>query len=143
MAVNKTTAPKVTVEASTEAPAAAPAPDARIRLVNGCSTYVTPEREVFYSRDSEGNPKVYAIARDQLGRFLSYADDWGRRFFKQTDAEVTDEKPDNTAKVVQDRGGKPAESQADSLDPQAEDDELDTGAMRLKDKDGNDAGVVV
>ena len=142
MAVNKTTAPKVTVEAPAAAPAPEPSPDVRIRLVNGCSTYVTPEREVFYSRDSEGNPKVYAVPRDQLGRFLSYADDWGRRFFKQTDAEVTDEKPDTTAKVTQERGGKPAEEQHDALDPN-DDDELDTGAMRLKDRNGDDAGVTV
>ena len=141
MAVTKSTAPKVTVEAVEAAAKPEPTPDVRIRLVNGCSTYVTPEREVFYSRDSEGNPKVYAIPRDQLGRFLSYADDWGRRFFKQTDAEVTDEKPDNTAKTTQDRGGVPAE-QHDALDPN-DDDELDTGAMRLKDAKGDDVGVTV
>jgi hypothetical protein len=122
---------------------AAPAPTLlRCKLVNECSTYVTPEREVFYARDSEGNTKVYEVTPEQLARLLTYRDDWGRRFFRQTADEATDTKPDTTAKVIQDRGGKPEAKQYDESDPN-EEEELDTGAMRLKDKDGNDAGVTV
>jgi hypothetical protein len=147
MAITKRSTPpaKVTVETqqlNTATPSPAPLP--RVLLVNGCSTYVTPEREVFYSRDSEGNPKVYEVTPEQLGRLLSYRDDWGKRFFKQTNAEVTDSKPDNTAKVVQDRGGPAGTVEHSPTDANDDDgEELDTGAMALKDRDGNEVGVTV
>jgi hypothetical protein len=145
MAVSKNVAPKVTIEPQGAPVAAEPSPEARIRLVNGCSTYVTPEREVFYAKDSEGNPRVYSIPRENLGRMLSYADDWGRRFFKQTNAETTDTRPDDTTKVT--APSKPAavaqDFDGDGKGDEADDNEIDTGAMRLTDRDGKSVGVKV
>ena len=139
MAITKRVAEKVTVESAVET-APVPSTMARVILVNKCSTYVTPEREVFYSKNSEGSTRVYEVPMADLGRLLSYRDDFGRRFFKQTEAEVTDERPDTTAKTTspQRAAAPPAANNEDS-----DDEELDTGAMRLRDRDGNEVGVTV
>lgn len=144
MAITRKPAARVTVESQEEVPSPTIPSNVRVKLVNGCSTYVTPEREVFYSRDSEGNTKVYEVSPEQAARLLTYKDDWGKRFFRQTDAEATDAKPDTTAKVAQDRGGVAGTVAHDATDANEEDDgEMDTGVMRLKDNDGNDVGVTV
>ena len=125
-----------------------------VRLINGCSTYVTPEREVFYAKDSEGKPRVYPVAADALSRFLNYRDDYGRRFFKQMNT------PEGEAATPGNINKKPAPSQvfnrndANADDPEGpgsgdgsrndeDDDLIDTGAMSLRDRDGKDVGVAV
>jgi len=120
-----------------------------VRLINGCSTYVTPEREVFYAKDSEGKPRVYPVAADALSRFLNYRDDYGRRFFKQMSGAVegsTLSAPSTTAKVRDEDPGPrtgPVGTIDELADQDGDDGELDTGTMRLKDKDGNPVGVTV
>ena len=146
MAITRKIAPaSATTEAASAPNSPQAAPAVRVILVNGCSTYVTPEREVFYARDSEGKTKVYEVTAEQASRLLSYRDDWNKRFFKQTDAASTDTQPDTTAKVQQARGGPAGSVAHDPSEPNNDDDdgEIDTGAMSLKDRDGNSVGVTV
>lgn len=150
MAVSKVTTQKVSVE-TPQAPAASPkaaaAPAPRVILVNKCSTYVTPEREIFYARDSEGNTRVYEVPPKDLGRLLGYKDDFGRRFFKQTNAEGTGEEIGTVAKPAplkrKDVEADNAPNNDDERGDGDEDELIDTGAMRLKDEDGNAVGVTV
>lgn len=70
-------------------PAVAPRVDggqdesAYVRLVN-CSTYVTPKREAFKSKTTDGlKPLVYEVPIKDLDRILRYANDQGEKFFKR------------------------------------------------------------
>jgi len=136
--------------------AAAPAASTTsyVRLINGCSTYVTPDREVFYAKDESGKQRIYAIKASDLSRVLSYRDDYGRRFFKQMNT------PEGEAATPGNINKKPAPSQvfnrndANADDPEGpgsgdgsrndeDDDLIDTGAMTLRDRDGKDVGVAV
>lgn len=123
-----------------------------LRLVNGCSTYVTPQREVFYSKEQDGRARIYEVPRSELSRLLSYKDDYSRKFFQQVHApdDGAVSKPDDLAKskieeapkLVEDEGGFRAAGGALRAD---EDDGglIDTGVTRLKDKDGDPVGVTV
>jgi len=146
MAITRKT--KVAPAAVVQAPVSAP-DTFYVRLTNGCSTYVTPEREVFYARDPQSlKTRVYAInGQDAVKRLLGYKDDYGRRFFRQVPAP---EEPDDAAeavllsqigkadpKVLKQKG---EDDDSDAID---NDGEIDTGAVRLRDADGEPVGVVV
>ena len=122
-----------------------------VRLVNGCSTYVTPQKEVFYARDGQSSiPRIYEIDAKDLSRLLAYKDDYGRRFFKQVVAPA-----DGKVSQVQDIAkGRPMEDTPVTLIDRSADEEggplsnegtgeIDTGAVRLQDRDGKPVGVTV
>lgn len=155
MTVKRTTKSAATVakpevlKAETPPPVAKPpmAAKAYIRLVNGCSTYVTPEREVFYARESQTQrAKVYEVPVGDLERLLGYRDDYNRKFFRQVetpdDGLATAPEDVRKAKIEE----TPVPAGDDFQKPGGklgEDGEIDTGITRLTDKDGNPAGVTV
>ncbi len=133
---NSKPSPKVTVESNTSSVPGAEAapPNVNVQLVNGCSTYVTPLREVFYAKNQVGSSRVYSVPVADLPRLLGYADERRSKFFRQ----LTDEQ---AAKLA--RKTRPVEDYEDEP-PTVEDGELvDTGAMRLVDTEGNQVGVSV
>ena len=153
MAVNRKSAAKAApIEAPLKAnPEAAPTPlksvpkamgNLYVRLVNGCATYVTPLREVFYSKDSTGKPRIYELTAADFNRVMTYKDDYGRKFFRQvTTPEGETSKPQDINKIVKD-----VEVKRNARDPDEfnkEGGELDTGAVRLEDENGNSVGVAV
>ena len=140
MAVTKKAAPK---EDSPAAPSAAPKPNknvnAFVRLVNGASTYVTPDREVFYNKMPDGTPRIYEVTVETMARLLTYKDDYQRRFFKQvTEPEGGATAPEDINKIAK------SATQRTDLKPNdgfaEEGGELDTGRVRL-DGDDDDAPV--
>jgi len=116
---------------------------AYVRLINGCSTYVTPAREVFYAKNADGSKRVYEIDAKDLTRIIGYKDDYNRKFFKQVNAPTEEDvaRTENILKMVK-TGAGDDDDKTDDFD--GEDDELgDTGIMRLRDGDGKPAGVNV
>lgn len=153
--VKAATAEVIKTGAVEPAPAPAPAPQpvkeavapagplAYIRLVNGCSTYVTPEREVFYAREpNTAAPRIYEVSIKDLPRLLAYKDDYNRKFFRQVTAPE-----DGVASAPEDVRNAKMEEKPTLVRPDAdfheEGGELDTGAMRLQDEGGNTVGVAV
>ena len=146
----------VTRKARTETAVTAPTPAAKskakltavppaakqlyVELVNGCSTYVTPEREIFYK------DKVYPVDSKDLGRMLAYKDDFGRHFFKQCNADAAAIRRERIAAAAradgEESGRNGIAGTVDAVTKEA-DEEVDTGAMRLQDDDGNEVGVAV
>ena len=116
-----------------------------IELGNDCKVYVAPEGDVYNAG------KVYSnIPISKANKLLSYKDDKGIRYFY----EVTEEslakrkraKDLAMQRLAEDMARKMIESgeyKEETIgEEDGEEEEIDTGAMALKDADGNEVGKV-